>query len=303
MSVLLFHSEPLTFCAMTDNQAKEPEGLEKLKPNIKPQYDQKDGTQQGTTEKPEKCKIPHRRSRSSDSERRGRQKERAQEHGERRKRGRSEEARRGSKRSSNGRGVTNYPQDNLDETECPICFCNYNNVFKTPKLLSCGHTFCLECLARINVSSVEIKKLSCPVCRNLTEIRHGRDLAQLGNNENVFRKLPPQMQKAQSVRFERSKGKLVLKNAPLTNCFNKKSTVLPVGAMEEGLAPTTIVNVGRPPNRARGRMGRMFQSNNCYYTVVVSIIVVAVALVIVGILTFVVMPRLLSGKQLQQGGG
>lgn len=303
MNVLLFHSESLTFCAMTDHQAKEPEGLEKLKPNIKPQYDQKDSTQQGTTEKPEKCKISHRRSRSSDSERRGRQKERVQEHGGRRKRGRSEEARCGSKRSSNGRDVTNYPQDNLDETECPICFCNYNNVFKTPKLLSCGHTFCLECLARINVSSVEIKKLSCPVCRNLTEIRHGRDLAQLGNNEKVFRKLPPQMQKAQSVRFERSKGKLVLKNAPLTNCFNKKSTVLPVGAMEEGLAPTTIVNVGRPPNRARGRMGSMFHSNNCYYTVVVSIIVVAVALVIVGILTFVVMPRLLSGKKLEQGGG
>ncbi|KAG7321688.1 hypothetical protein KOW79_014546 [Hemibagrus wyckioides] len=276
---------------MTDNQASGAGDQQKLKQNTKPQYDQKDSNQQGATEKPGKCEIPRQRSRSSDSERRGRRRERAQEHGGKRERGRSAESRQGSKRSSNGRGIRNHHQDNLDETECPICFCSYDNVFKTPKLLSCGHTFCLECLARINVLSVEIKKLSCPVCRELTEIRHGRDLPHLGNNENVFRKLPPQMQQAQSVRFERSKGKLVLKNTHLTSCFSKKSTVLPVGNMEEGLASTTIVNVGRPPSRVRGRVGRMFQSNNCYYTVVVSIIVVAVALVIVGILTFVVMPN------------
>lgn len=290
LSILLFNSKPLKSCAMTDNQASETRGQEKLKPNVKPQQDQKDSNQQGA---PGKCEIPRQRSRSSDSERHGRRRERAWERGGRKERGRSEEARRGSKRSSNDRGVTTYPQDNLDETECPICFCNYDNVFKTPKLLSCGHTFCLECLARINVSSVEIKKLSCPVCRELTEIRHGRDLPHLGNNEQVFCKLPPQMQRAQSVRFERSKGKLVLKNAPLTSCFSKKSTVLPVGAIEEGLASPTTVNVGIPPNRVRGRMGRMFESNNCYYTVVVSIIVVAVALVIVGILIFVVMPNVM----------
>lgn len=290
---------------MTDNQASEAGSQEKHKPNVKPQYDSKDSNQHGAPEKKEKCEVPHRRSRSSDSERRGRQRERARDDVGRRERGRSEEGRRGSKRNSrnsrNSRGRPNYPQDNLDETECPICFCNYDNVFKTPKLLPCGHTFCLECLARINVTSVEIKKLSCPVCRELTEIRHGRDLAQLGNNENVFRKLPPRMQKAQSVRFERSKGKLVLKNPPITSCFSKKSTVLPLGAMEEGLAQTTTVNVGRPPNRVRGRMGRMFQSSNCYYTVVVSIIVIAVALVIVGILTFVVMPNVIIGKRPPRG--
>lgn len=287
---------------MTDNQASEGGDQEKCRPSIKPQYDQKDSNQQKTPEKPEKCETQHRRSRSSDSERRGRQRERAGEHGGQRERGRSEESRRSSKRSNSGRGINHYPQDNLDETECPICFCHYDNVFKTPKLLSCGHTFCLECLARINVLSVEIKKLSCPVCRELTEIRHGRDLPHLGNNEHVFRKLPPQMQKAQSVRFNRSKGKLVLKNTTLTGCFSKKNTVLPVGAVEEGLSSATIINVGRPPNRVSSRMGRMFQSNNCYYTVVVSIIVVAVALVIVGILTFVVIPSLMNGRKNGESG-
>ncbi|KAL7832188.1 hypothetical protein AOLI_G00297360 [Acnodon oligacanthus] len=272
-------------------------------------YDQKAKNQQRTQEKPEKCDRPPRRSRSSDSERRGRRRKRDREHGHRRERGRSEEGRRrGRERNGDGTGWDKYPEDNLEDTECPVCFCTYDNVFKTPKILACGHTFCLECLARINVSSAEIKTLSCPVCRELTEIRHGRDLPQLGNNEDVFRKLPPQMQRAQSVRFERSKGKLVLKKPPPGSSPSKTSLKLPgfdkqqrqvqpgpdlpSGVIEEGIAVVTIIDVGRPPNRMRGRLGRVFHSNRCYYAVVAAIIIVTVALMIVGILTFVVMPNL-----------
>uniref|UniRef100_A0A672ZZU4 RING-type domain-containing protein n=1 Tax=Sphaeramia orbicularis TaxID=375764 RepID=A0A672ZZU4_9TELE len=100
---------------------------------------------------------------------------------------------------------------------CAICFCSYDNIFKTPKLLACGHTFCLECLARINVSSVELKSLSCPVCREVTELRHGKDLPRLGNNQDIIDKLPPEMHRALSIRFKRSKGKLVLKSLPPTS--------------------------------------------------------------------------------------
>ncbi|XP_072547625.1 E3 ubiquitin-protein ligase RNF183 [Salminus brasiliensis] len=302
---------------MTDNRERRSGegGPGNLKPNVKPQYDQKAKNQQEAQEKPRKSDKPPRRSRSSDSERRGRRRER----GERRERGRSEEGRRrGRDRNRDGKGQEKYPEDNLDDTECPVCFCSYDNVFKAPKLLACGHTFCLECLARINVTSAEIKTLSCPVCRELTEIRHGRDLPQLGNNEDIFRKLPPQMQKAQSVRFERSKGKLVLKKPPPGSRPSKKSLHLqgfkkqqrevqpsqdlPSGVMEEGLAAVTIINVGRPPNRVRGRMGRVFQSNHCYYALVGSIIVVTVALMIVGILSFVVMPNMTIAERPPQPG-
>lgn len=267
----------------------------KLKPNVKPQYDQKNTGQQGVPGKPEKFGVPIRRSRSTDSERRGRRRERDREHGERRERGRSADCRHSVQRRKRDCGdTTQQSEDYLDETECPVCFCSYDNVFKTPKLLPCGHTFCLECLARINVSSVEIKKLSCPVCRELTQIRHGRDLARLGNNEDVFRKLPPQMQRAQSVKFERSKGKLILKSSNLTGFFKK--TVQPVGAMEEGQSGSTTLNVGRPPSRMRGRFGSMFQSGYCYYAVVVSIVVIAISLIVVGILTFVVMPNIFGKR-------
>uniref|UniRef100_A0AAY4EHC1 RING-type domain-containing protein n=1 Tax=Denticeps clupeoides TaxID=299321 RepID=A0AAY4EHC1_9TELE len=245
-----------------------------------------------------------RRSRSSEGSYRERGRERSSG-GERRRRGRSAEG--------HGRGGhRNSPADNdnmLDDTECPICFCTYDNVFKTPKVLACGHTFCLECLARINVSSLELQHLSCPVCREFTSLPHGRDLPQLDNNEDVFQKLPPGMQRALSVRFKRSKGKLELKKQHpelgLTADSTSK-TVLPVsqkqhpeaqrqGAVadvEMGLPrPVTSVDVGRPPSRVHSRLRLVFASNRCYYASVAVIITVALVMMLVGILIFVVIPR------------
>uniref|UniRef100_A0A3B5A5L9 Ring finger protein 183 n=1 Tax=Stegastes partitus TaxID=144197 RepID=A0A3B5A5L9_9TELE len=175
------------------------------------------------------------------------------------------------------RRKTKPPEDDVEDTECAVCFCSYDNVFKTPKLLACGHTFCLECLARINVVSPELKTLSCPVCRELTELPHGQDLPRLGNNEDIIGKLPPDMQRALSIRFKRSKGKLMLKNPP------PNSPTKPT--------PATVVDVGRPPSRVRGRMRRLFRSDQCYYAVVGSIITVTVVLMLVGILAFVIIPN------------
>ncbi|KPP73879.1 RING finger protein 225-like [Scleropages formosus] len=270
------------------------------------------GGSQGTTAK-QQSSLPRigskrrslRRSRSSDAEREGRRAERRRDREEGRERGRSEE-----RRGERGQRSTQAPEEFREETECMVCFCPYDNVFKAPKVLACGHTFCLECLARINVSSPELKFVSCPVCRGLTNLPHGRDLPHLENNKDVFKKMPPEMQRPLSVRFKRSEGKLVLKKAPTKapGGSTKSSLILPgfkkkeqagqqvqggdpqLGTVELGIAPTTTIDVGRPPSRVRGRLRQIVRSNQCYYVVVAAIIIVTVALMLVGILTFVVLP-------------
>lgn len=279
-----------------------------LAPNVKPKPSQSQrNSKEDNWRRNSAPKV--RRSRSTDSERgdRGRRRERDRLHGERRRRGRSEEARRrGTRDEDSKRRKVKPPVDDVEDTECAVCFCSYDNVFKTPKLLACGHTFCLECLARINVTSPELKTLSCPVCREVTELPHGQDLPRLGNNEGIIGKLPPEMQRALSIRFKRSKGKLVLKNPPPTSPTKPTILSLPkknqdaqvttggelnLSAMEQGVEPATMVDVGRPPNRVRGRLRRLFRSDQCYYAVVGSIITITVALMLVGILAFVIIPN------------
>ncbi|XP_061116354.1 E3 ubiquitin-protein ligase RNF183 [Conger conger] len=293
------------------NEKPKPEGKDKTsnRPGRERERERKEG---GGKERGNKGV---RRSRSSDTERRGREARRREDHerdrGKRRERGRSEE---GREREKEGQKGSAEQSEDVEDTECVVCFCTYDNVFKTPKLLSCGHTFCLECLARINVSSAEIKTLTCPVCRELTDLPHGRDLPHLGNNQEIFRKLPPEMQRAWSVRFKRSKGKLVLKKplARTQNSPSKPSLTLPkfkkkvqegspgeegdlqLPTLEHGHTQATTVNVGRPPNRVRGRIRRLFRSDQCYYAAVAAIITVAVALMLVGILVFVVVPNVVS---------
>lgn len=247
-----------------------------------------------------------RRSRSSDSDRveRGRRRDTERHNGERRSRGRSEETPRHD-RGESERSTAQPPEDDIGDTECAVCFCSYDNVFKTPKLLACGHTFCLECLARINITSPELKTLSCPICRELTKLPHGRDLPHLGNNQDIIEKLPPSMHRALSIRFKRSKGKLLLKNPPPISPIKTNILTLPVKTqeaqvaardqlsnMEEGNIPTTMVDVGRPPNRFRGGLRRMFRSDQCYYTAVGIVIAITVALLLVGLLAFVIIPRM-----------
>ncbi|XP_071326701.1 E3 ubiquitin-protein ligase RNF183 [Trachinotus anak] len=291
-----------------------PEGSQRQAPNVKPKLSQKD---KNSKEDHWKREYPPkvRRSRSTDSERveRGRRRERDRHQGERRQRGRSEEARRRDRREGDSdRRRVKPPENDVEDTECAVCFCSYDNVFKTPKLLACGHTFCLECLARINVTSPELKTLSCPVCREVTELPHGQDLPRLGNNEGIIGKLPPEMQRALSIRFKRSKGKLLLKNPPPTSPTKSNILTLPkksqdaqvtaggdlhLSAMEQGIAPATVVDVGRPPNRVRGRLRRLFRSDQCYYAVVASVITITVALMLVGILAFVIIPNVMINRR------
>ncbi|KAK2497100.1 hypothetical protein MC885_006203, partial [Smutsia gigantea] len=58
--------------------------------------------------------------------------------------------------------------------ECSICFSGYDNIFKTPKELSCSHVFCLECLARLAAAQPTGQPggeaVPCPFCRQPTAV-------------------------------------------------------------------------------------------------------------------------------------
>ncbi|TMS10993.1 hypothetical protein E3U43_019986 [Larimichthys crocea] len=124
------------------------------------------------------------------------------------------------------------------------------------------------------------------------------------------------MQRALSIRFKRSKGKLLLKNPPPTSPVKTNIITLPkknqegqamtggdvnLATMEQGTAPTTVVDVGRPPSRVRGRLRRLFRSDQCYYAVVGSIITITVALMLVGILAFVIIPNVAIHRRPDHG--
>lgn len=98
------------------------------------------------------------------------------------------------------------------DLECSVCFSQFNNVFRCPKMLHCKHTFCLECLARINVKSAEPGAIQCPLCRGRTPLP-ALGLPRLATDPNVLSYLPATMQRVYSIRFIRNKGKLQVKRS------------------------------------------------------------------------------------------
>ncbi|KAL0979843.1 hypothetical protein UPYG_G00190550 [Umbra pygmaea] len=171
------------------------------------------------------------------------------------------------------------------DLECSICFSQFNNVFRTPKMLQCQHTFCLECLARMNVKSIKPDTIQCPLCRGLTPLPE-LGLPKLTTDPAVLSYLPAAMQHVYSIRFNRNKGKLKVNRhtdaAPSLPPLRSVSKSLDVGqpSPQEGGMGRTDVEAGR----RFGMLVRMSGRTGCKVSLLVSVVLVTVMLT--GIIVF-----------------
>ncbi|KAM5162766.1 RING finger protein 223 isoform 1-T2 [Callospermophilus lateralis] len=91
--------------------------------------------------------------------------------------------------------------------ECSICFSGYDNIFKTPKELSCTHVFCLECLARLAAAQPTgsgSEAVPCPFCRKPTAVPAAGAPA-LRTSRQLQAKMPAHLQREEPVWLEGTK--------------------------------------------------------------------------------------------------
>ena len=63
--------------------------------------------------------------------------------------------------------ISNVVRDNF--LTCTICM----DIFKTPKILPCLHTFCLECIQKVIQTSRSRDEIACPECTQLVHLSTG----------------------------------------------------------------------------------------------------------------------------------
>ncbi|XP_078282293.1 RING finger protein 208 [Rhinoraja longicauda] len=74
--------------------------------------------------------------------------------------------------------------------ECPTCGHIYNATNKRPRILSCLHSVCEECLQILYESCPKYKFISCPTCRRETVLFTDYGLAALAVNTSILARLP-----------------------------------------------------------------------------------------------------------------
>ncbi|XP_066436209.1 E3 ubiquitin-protein ligase RNF183 [Eleutherodactylus coqui] len=125
------------------------------------------------------------------------------------------------------------------ESECPVCWNPYNNMFRTPKLLSCHHTFCMECLAHLSFATPMRNRLQCPLCRQITTLRLEQAITDLPSNTAILSQL----------RLEPEKHGLCIRDTRRLNFFQRPPSVytLNVGQDTGSLYGPQQTQVQTPP--------------------------------------------------------
>nr|XP_057940056.1 RING finger protein 223 [Doryrhamphus excisus] len=173
----------------------------------------------------------------------------------------------------------------VSQPECPICYNTYDNVFKTPKLLACTHTFCLECLSRLmaispaehDIMAAETGEAGttphvfCPFCRQSTTLPEGGP-PSLPTNHDMLHKLPSHQQQEEPVWLEGEK--LCYKSAgPASDSLSALCICIDIGATKAaGDAPV------RSPQRHVGLLHQLADWKRMMLFVMLMVLLVVVVL-------------------------
>ncbi|XP_037642787.1 E3 ubiquitin-protein ligase RNF186-like [Sebastes umbrosus] len=76
-----------------------------------------------------------------------------------------------------------------DEYECKICYNYFDLDLHLPKVLSCSHTFCQQCLEALHLREGRGWRVGCPVCRHRTPVPEYR-VRNLPDNSELIESLP-----------------------------------------------------------------------------------------------------------------
>ncbi|KAG8448511.1 hypothetical protein GDO86_015559 [Hymenochirus boettgeri] len=179
----------------------------------------------------------------------------------------------------------NSPTQELDgdgSSECIICFTPYDSLFHLPKILSCKHVFCLECLSRITVGSTQPDTLSCPICRIPTKLQSKKGPTALSTEHNLLNRInKPPSTPVPSVRFSRKRGLL----------YVEKSNSLHLSTI------SLSVDLGQPPPSPRSpqNLRAILRNGGCiFYGAIGAAILLTVALILAGVYIFYLIPWKLS---------
>nr|XP_020468233.1 RING finger protein 223-like [Monopterus albus] len=170
----------------------------------------------------------------------------------------------------------------VSQPECSICYNAFDNVFRTPKLLECTHTFCLECLSRLMAVSVadhdsngDITHVSCPFCRHLTTLPREGPPA-LATSREVLCKLPRHQQQEEPVWLEGQKL-----------CYKSSRQGTNMGAPESPSAFCICIDIGANKNmvapvlrqpRTFGLLGRISDWKRMMLFIVLVVLIIVIVL-------------------------
>ncbi|XP_049733526.1 RING finger protein 223 [Elephas maximus indicus] len=140
--------------------------------------------------------------------------------------------------------------------ECSICFSGYDNIFKTPKELSCTHVFCLECLARLAaaqpIGRPGSEGVPCPFCRQPTAVPPDGAPA-LRTSRQLLAKMPAHLRREEHVWLEGTK--LCCRPPPSSPGHNSPTFIcVDVGLSKPAEPAPPLFPPG--PLRRQGRLAR-----------------------------------------------